>query len=235
MNGTWRDEHPLKIIETEYLTHNVKRFRMTKPEGYQFIPGEATDLAYEHPDWREKRNAFTFTGLNEWPFLEFTIKIYKNHHGVTEKFDTLKPGADMIVHDSFGLITYKGPGTFIAGGAGVTPFIATLRQLEKDGKLADNRLIYSNRTEKDIILKDEFERMLGENFINTLTREPSDKYHFGRIDQAFLKEHITDFNQYFYICGNVKMMNQLKSDLIALGAEEEKVIIELDFTTQVLE
>lgn len=235
MNGTWRDEYPITLLETEYLTPNVKRFRTTKPKGYQFIPGEATDLAINLPGWKEMRHAFTFTGLNEWPFLEFTIKIYKSHVGVTNELDNLKEGANLIVHDSFGLINYKGRGTFIAGGAGVTPFIANLRQLEKDGLLKGNRLICSNRTENDIILKDELEHLLGDDFVNTLTREHSDNYHFGRIDKTYLKETITDFSQYFYICGSVKMMQEIQRMLLDLGVPEEKIIIELDFTKQVLE
>ncbi|MGO3183357.1 MAG: flavodoxin reductase [Aequorivita sp.] len=235
MNGTWRDEHHIKILETEYLTPNVKRFRTTKPEGYQFIPGEATDIVIYQPEWLNKRRAFTFTGLNEWPFLEFTIKIYKDHQGVTNKLDSLKEGDKLIIHDSFGDILYNKTGTFIAGGAGVTPFIANFRQLAKDGRLAGNRLIYSNQTEKDIILREEFERLLGADFINTLTRDRSKAYHFGRINKGYLKEVISDFSQYFYVCGSVKMMEGIKEILIDLGAEEEKVVIELDFKTQVLD
>lgn len=235
MNGTWREEYPITILETEYVTHNVKRFRTTKPDGYQFIPGEATDITIDLPGWRDKRRAFTFTGLNEWPFLEFTIKIYKNHNGVTAKLNQLKKGDPLIIHDSFGDITYKGPGTFIAGGAGITPFIANFRQLEKDGTLTGNRLIYSNQSAGDIILKEEFERLLGPNFINTLTRKQSDSCHFGPIDKTFLKENIDDFSQYFYICGSVNMMEEVREMLIESGAAPENVIIELDFTTQVLE
>ena len=82
----------------------------------------------------------------------------------------------MILHDIWGAINYKGEGIFIAGGAGVTPFIAIFRQLQKDEKLRNNKLIFSNRTTKDIILKDEFEKMLGENFINTITEEKTEKY-----------------------------------------------------------
>lgn len=234
MNGTWRDEYPIKILETEYLTPNVKRFRTTKPEGYQFIPGEATDIVSNQSGRRSKRRPFTFTGLNEWPYLEFIIKIYKDHRGVTSQLDQLKKGDELIIHDSFGDIIYHNTGTFIAGGAGVTPFIANLRQLEKDKQLAGNRLIYANQTEEDIILKEEFEDLLGENFINTLTRKESKDYHFGRINKAYLKEIIDDFSQYFYICGSRKMMNEMKAILIDLGAEKEKVVIELDFSTQVL-
>lgn len=235
MNGTWRDEHHIKILETEYLTPNVKRFRTTKPEGYQFLPGEATDIVINQPKWLKKRRAFTFTGLNEWPFLEFTIKIYENGRGVTKKMDSLKEGDKLIIHDSFGEILYDNTGTFIAGGAGVTPFIANFRQLEKEKRLAGNRLIYSNQTDEDIILKEEFEDLLGKDFINTLTRKRAKDYHFGRIDAAYLKEVITDFSQYFYICGSVKMMEEIKETLIDLGVEEEKIVIELDFNTQVLE
>lgn len=235
MNGTWRDEHPIKILETQYLTHNVKRFRTTRPEGYQFNPGEATDITINQPEWLDKRNAFTFTGLNEWPFLEFSIKIYKDRHGVTAKLDELQKGDELIIHDSFGDLRYKDEGTFIAGGAGITPFIANFRRLKKDGKLKNNRLIYSNQTSKDIVLKDEFTEMLNGNFINTLTREKSPDYHYGRIDKAFLKEEIKDFSQYFYICGNRKMMEEIRDELIELGADKDKVIIEIDFSTQVLE
>jgi ferredoxin-NADP reductase len=41
----------------------------------------------------------------------------------------------------FGAIEYKGEGVFIAGGAGVTPFIAILRQLQAENKIANNKLI----------------------------------------------------------------------------------------------
>lgn len=235
MNGTWRDEYSIQIIETTYLTHDVKRIRTTKPEGYQFIPGEATDITIDSPEWKSKRRAFTFTGLNEWPFLEFSIKIYKDHQGVTNQLDQLQVGDSLIIHDSFGFLTYKDQGTFIAGGAGVTPFIANFRQLQKEGILKGNRLICSNKSAQDIILKNEFETLLGDDFINTLTEEKSKAYPFGRIDRAFLEKNVKDFSQYFYICGSVKMMNEMRNLLIELGASEDKIVVEIDFTTQVLE
>jgi predicted ferric reductase len=38
-------------------------------------------------------------------------------------------------------IEYKGEGVFIAGGAGVTPFIAIFRKLRADDQIANNKLI----------------------------------------------------------------------------------------------
>src|SRR3546814_4348892 len=81
--------------------------------------------------------------------------------------------------------------------AGVTPFIAIFRQLYNDGKIGSNQLICSNKTEADIILKDEFTNLLGENFINTITNGDAPGYHHGRIDEAYLKDKITDFDRDF--------------------------------------
>lgn len=234
MNGSWKDENHIKVLETAYLTHDVKRFRVTKPEGYHFAPGEATDMVINQPGWLGNRHAFTFTGLNEWDYLEFTIKIYRNHKGFTNKLDQLKPGDPLIIHDSFGAYHYQDEGTFIAGGVGITPFIAILRNLKKENRLGNNSLIYSNKESKDIILKEEFEEMLGSKFINTLTREKNQIYDNRRIDKAYLKEKISNFSQYFYVCGKRDMMSSIRTSLIALGASSNRVIIEMDFSQQVL-
>lgn len=218
MKGDWRKAHKIEILETAYLTHDVKRIRTSKPEGYQFVPGEATDMVIPLAGWQDQRHAFTFTGLNEWPFLEFTIKIYPSHHNFTARLDSMQAGDYLLIHDSFGAIQYHGQGTFIAGGSGITPFIAILRQLSKEHKTGINHLIFSNRTHADIILKDEFEEMLGNHFVNTLTREQDTSMHFGRIDRNFLKKHIDDFSQYFYICGKRVMMETIRQDLTQLAS-----------------
>jgi ferredoxin-NADP reductase len=220
------EEHIVKILDAEYVTHNVRRFKVSKPDSYKYKPGQATDVVINLPEWKEERRPFTFTSLNEWDHLEFTIKIYSDHNGVTNKLGTLHAGDELILHDIWGVIHYKGEGTFIAGGAGVTPFIAIFRQLQKDGKIGNNKLIFSNRTSKDIILKDEFEKMLGANFINTLTDEKSEKYDSRRINESYLKEKIKDFSQYFYICGPDAMIESIKEELLNLGVDKDKIVIE---------
>jgi len=220
------EEHVVKILETEFVTHNVKRFKVSKPASYTYKPGQATDVVINLPEWKEERRPFTFTSLNEWDHLEFTIKIYSDHNGVTNKLGTLHAGDELILHDIWGAIHYKGEGTFIAGGAGVTPFIAIFRQLQKDGKISNNKLIFSNRTSKDIILKEEFEKMLGANFINTITQEKTEKYDNRKIDESYLKEKIKDFSQYFYICGPDPMIESIKEQLLNLGADKDKIVIE---------
>lgn len=220
------EEHKVKILGTQYVTHNVKRFTLTKPENYSFKPGQATDIVINLPGWKEERRPFTFTCLNDWDTLEFTIKIYPDHKGVTNQLSKLKPGDELIIHDVFGTIHYKGEGTFIAGGAGITPFIAIFRDLNRQEKIGDNKLFFSNRTTGDIILKEEFEKMLGKNFVNIISDEKNTPYIEGRIDEKFLGSHINNADQYFYICGPDPMVEAIHKDLKNLGIHEGKIVIE---------
>ena len=220
------EEHIVKIINVENVTHNVKRFTLSKPDNYIFTPGQATDIVINKPEWLKERRPFTFTSLNEWDRLEFTIKIYSDHEGVTNELGKLKVGDELILHDIWGAIHYKGEGVFIAGGAGITPFIAIFRQLNKDGKLGNNQLIFSNKTSKDIILKDEFEQILGDNFINTLTQEKIEKYDNNIINEDYLKEKIKNLDQYFYICGPDPMIEAISNELQNIGVHKDKIVIE---------
>jgi len=216
----------VKILDIEKITHDVNRYLLERPEGYYFIPGQATDVSINTPDLKKETRPFTFTGLVVAPYLEFTIKSYEDHNGITKKLKDLKPGSELIIRDVWGAINYKGPGVFIAGGAGVTPFIAIFRELKNKKNLAGNKLLFSNKTEKDIILKNEFSEMLGNNFINLLTREKNDKYYFGRIGESFLKMYITDFTQNFYVCGPDSFVQEINTLLERLGAKHDSIIFE---------
>ncbi len=218
-------EHIVKILSIDPVTHNVKRFRLERPPGYTFNPGQATEVSINSNELKDEKRPFTFTCLPEDKHLEFTIKIYTDHNGVTNALGNLKQGDELIVRDVWGAIEYKGPGVFIAGGAGVTPFIAIFRNLYKHGSVANNKLIFSNKTSQDIILKDEFEKMLGENFIKILTEEKNNNYH-GRINAEYLKKNLTNFQQHFYICGPDPFVQDISKALTDLGANAESVVFE---------
>ncbi|WDR07046.1 flavodoxin reductase [Devosia rhodophyticola] len=216
----------VKILKTEKITPNVRHYRLEKPKGYSFGPGQATEVSIDKDGWRDKKRPFTFTSLNDWEELEFTIKSYTDHPGVTAELWGLEAGDRLLLRDVWGTIQYEGPGTFIAGGAGVTPFIAILRQLNAKGGLAGNRLIASNSTEADIILRNEFEAMEGLETLWTVTHDPKTRLEQERIDSAFLKKHISDFSQNFYLCGPDDMVKDLRDALERLGANVNALVWE---------
>lgn len=220
------NDFSLKILETEEITHDVRRFLFEKPKDYTFEAGQATEVAIDKDGWKDEKRPFTFTSLNDWDHLEFTIKIYEDHHGVTEQIGTLQVGERFLIGDAWGTIQYKGPGTFIAGGAGVTPFIAIFRQLAKNGEIDGNKLIFSNKTTDDIILKEEFEELLGDDFTNVITGEETDQYHNGMIDKSFLERQIDNFDQHFYVCGPMEMVEDISEALEDLGASADGIVFE---------
>lgn len=219
-------QHVVKILDAHFVTHNVKRFVIEKPTGYTFIPGQGTDVAVNLPEWKDKTRPFTFTGLNGWEHLELIVKVYRDHDGVTEQLGKLNEGAELILHDVFGTITYKSPGVFIAGGTGITPFIAIFRDLYKRKKIFGNKLIYSERTSQDIILGEELLTMLGENFVPTFTRENVIGFLDKHIDRNFLIENIADFGQDFYVCGSESFVKNVTDLLLELGAKPEALVVE---------
>jgi ferredoxin-NADP reductase len=216
----------IKITDIENVTHDTLKLTMEKPLGIEYKPGQATELAINKEGWKNEGRPFTFTSLPHQQNIEFVIKTYPSHEGVTNKLRDLEKGDEVLIDEVFGAITYKGEGVFIAGGAGVTPFIAIFRDLKEKGKIGDNMLIFGNKTSKDIILKDEFENMLGDNFMNVLSVEQNKKYDYGLITKDYLEKRINSFNQYFYICGPLPMLEKLEESLLALGADKNKIVKE---------
>lgn len=220
------EKHIVKILSVTEVTHDVKSIRLEKPAGYRFTPGQATEVSVNKPGWEEERRPFTFTSLNDEPTLEFTIKGYKDHNGMTNQIHQLAVGDQLIIRDVWGAIEYKGPGYFIAGGAGITPFIAILRQLKKDGQASGNVLYFSNKTALDVILEDELYDILGTDAHFILTKGDTHGYRHGYIDKVFLDTNVTDLRKHFYVCGPDKMISDVNGALEQMGVQPDAVVFE---------
>ena len=216
--------HTVKIVATEMLNSNVKHFTTEKPAGFTYTPGQA--VLVEISEMKGEKRPFTFTGLLSEPHLEFTIKLYHDHDGVTHHLTDYKAGDTLTFGDPWGAIKYRGPGIFMAGGAGITPFLAILRNLHQSGKIGNNALWFSNKTDKDIFLEAELRKMLGDRLRLLISREPSTQHEHARIDKEYLKAHAKTFDQCFYVCGPDKMVKELSASLRELGADAENVITE---------
>lgn len=220
------EEHTITVRAIERLTPSVRRYTCDKPEGYSFEPGQATEVKVDKEGWRDEARPFTFTSLPSEDHLEFTIKSYPDHDGVTDQIGQLAEGDSLIIGDSWGAITDKGAGTFIAGGAGVTPFISLLRQRHADGRLDGCHLIFSNLTEAEIIAREEFEGMDGLRTTWLVTDEPSSEHAAAQLDRDALERLIDGTDQQFYLCGPQGMVDAISEALEGLGAQADAVTFE---------
>lgn len=214
------------LLMSQFVTHDVKRFVVSRPQGFRFDPGQGVELAIDHPDWRDEGRPFTPTSLEDDGVIEFTIKRYPEHEGVTRQLHGLNPGATLLMSEPFGTISYRGPGVFLAGGAGITPFLAILRKQARAADLEDHRLIFANKTPADIICEKEMRHYLGERFVPICTDAQATNYEQRRVDKDFLAEAIDNFDQHFYLCGPPGFMDTVNSALEELGADSQSLVFE---------
>ncbi len=221
-----------RVLYRGAIASNVDSYIVEKPDGFTFRPGQAVEFAIDQPDWRDNKHPFTITSLPGNPLLEFVIKSYPvaenpEHKGMTEHLGKdIRIGDHVLFGDAWGAIEFRGPGVFIAGGAGITPFIAILRQLEQQDELEGNRLFFSNRKADEVILQGELTRMLGTDAVFTLTGEQHRDYEHGRIGRTWLETRVQRFDQPFYLCGPPRMVEELSATLTSLGANAESLVFE---------
>jgi len=117
---------------------------------------------------------------------------------------------------------------FIAGGIGITPFMSMLRYIY-DRKLERNvTLIWGNKTEEDIVFKDELEKMAAEmpslKIVHVMSKQDDWPGERGYVDAEKLKKYVNDFQEgEFFICGPPTMMVMVERTLRDLGVPKKKI------------
>lgn len=210
-----------RLLMSGFVTHDTRRFVIERPSGFRFEPGQGVELTIERDPWHGKGHPFTPTCLPGDEVLELTIKRYPEREGFTAALHDLEPGAPLTVSEAFGTITYQGPGLFIAAGAGVTPFLAILRRLAAERALEGHGLLFSNKTEHDLICGDELRHYLGGRAVFTFTRGGG-----RRIDTGFLSEHAGALDRHFYVCGPPGFVESVNQALIGLGVHPDRLVYE---------
>ena len=216
--------HRLTLNSREHVTHDTLRLTFTRPEGLTWTPGQATSLALDSDGWRDEKRPFTFASFPDEEDLHFVIKIYPDHDGVTERIGRMDEGDAVLISDPWGKIEDRGPGVFIAAGAGITPFIPILRAQEADGRVGGSTLIYTNKREQDIILRGEWEAMAGLTRHFTVTDERQMGLLHERVDGGFLDRHLEGFDQTFYVCGPHPFQREMIATLKERGVDEVDIV-----------
>lgn len=215
-----------RLLLSRFVTRDVRQLVLERPPGLDYTPGQGIELSIPEPGWEKAGRPFTPTATPDAQVLELTVKRYPEHQGVTDRLHRLAPGTELRITEPFGTISYRGPGVFIAGGAGITPFLAILRDLAARNALAGNALLFSNQTPADVICERELSYYLGERCILTCTRQSAPGYDSRRIDRAFLEEKIERYDQHFYVCGPPRFVEDITAALTDLGASPDALVLE---------
>ncbi len=217
--------YTLTLQDITQVTPDTYQLTFNRPDDFEFEAGQASELTILKPELKEEGRPFTMTSRPNDPYLEFVIKSYPDHNGVTAEIPHLTMTDQVKASDPFGAITDHGPGVFVAGGAGITPFISILRKHQEQGEDV-SQLIFANETPDDIIFKETWESMARVDETFVVAKNAVDGLRKGHVDQPLLKELITETDQPFYLCGPGKMVDDVRASLQDMGINKDRIITE---------
>ncbi|KAF9349415.1 hypothetical protein BGX34_001812 [Mortierella sp. NVP85] len=213
---------PIRLATKKSLSHDTRLFRFELSDSdIQFgLPvGKHVFLRGKAKDDKAFVRAYTPVSENNLQgFVEFVIKVY----GPTKAFpegghlsqllDSLPIGGTVDVRGPLGSFSYIGRGRWVfgalsgrakrivmmSGGTGITPIYQVVRAVAQDPQdFTEVRLIYANKTEEDILLREELvqleKKSHGRIKISfTLSNPPKDWDGLsGHIDERMIREHAT--------------------------------------------
>ncbi|NNM85347.1 MAG: ferredoxin reductase family protein [Phycisphaerales bacterium] len=150
----------------------------------------------------------------------------------------LRPGGRVLVHGPFGRFSHALHATngreqrvFIAAGIGITPFRSMLRYMADGPGDASALLIYGNRTQDDIVFRDELTQIEQSSagairVVHVLSKaDAAWNGERGHIDIATIRRHC-DFargNPSFWICGPGPFTQAMVNGLLAAGIRPTQI------------
>ncbi|GJC80791.1 cytochrome B5 [Colletotrichum tofieldiae] len=157
--------HPLPLVEKTLLAPNVYRFvfELPTPTTVLGLPiGQHVSIKAEI-DGKSVSRSYTPTSNNsDLGKLELVIRCYPDGLLTGKYLANLEVGDEVLFRGPKGAMRYQ-PNIakkigMLAGGTGITPMYQLIRAIcEDDRDTTEVSLIYANRSEADILLRDELE------------------------------------------------------------------------------
>uniref|UniRef100_A0A914QY54 NADH-cytochrome b5 reductase n=1 Tax=Panagrolaimus davidi TaxID=227884 RepID=A0A914QY54_9BILA len=172
------------LISKESVTHDVRLFRFQLPNSDNtlgILAGEHIKLTADIASRTMFRFYSPISKPEEKGYFEIIMKIYSpnsenpNQGTFSRYMDSLPLDSDITISGPFGRFGYLSNGDFlvnakavmkyksiamISGGSGLTPMLPIIREVIKENHINGPKLslIYTNKTEDDVIQSDELKR-----------------------------------------------------------------------------
>ena len=219
-------EYRARVVEVVRRGDRAVSVRFERPAGFTYLPGQWAFVTIERNGEALTRH-LTISSSPTEPFLEVTKGM--TGHPFAEAFAALVPGDEVSIKGPHGRFTIQQGDedvVFVSGGIGVTPLRSMARYATDSSLLLRILLLYSARTENDILFGAEFEEMQRTSPLITtrftLTRPgPEWKGRTGRIDRAFIDQEVGDTRgRAFYVSGPAVMVDEMVTILREMGVPD---------------
>lgn len=230
---------PGRVLSQERLTHDITALRIQLDESLQYKSGQYADLSIELLPGVKRSYSFatpphadaqvTFF-VRKVPGGEFSSRIYDED--VVGKHVTVEgPMGD------FWLRAADAPLLLVAGGSGLAPVLALLKDALIQGVNRPAVLLFGARTQADLYSLNDIEDIARQwpvsfTFIPVLSQEPDSSGWTGA--QGLVTEHMqTHLRQlpHAYLCGPPPMVDAATAALLANGIPRDSIHADR-FTTQ---
>ena len=219
----------ITLRRREPVAEGTLAFYFDKPAGFSHEAGQ--NALFTLPDLREEDAAGptrTFTIASAPHERELMIATRMRDSAFKRFLGAAPPGTKIEMEGPAGLMVLHEdparPAVFLAGGIGITPFLAMTRDAMKRELAHRIVLFYSNRRPQDAAFLAELERRQGPNFrlVTTMTDAPEWRGEKRRIYPELLAQHVPDvLAPVYYFAGPPGMTMAVQGMLKELGVSED--------------
>src|SRR2546422_3046988 len=180
-----------RIVSSRALTPSTRAIEPEKPAGFTFRPTQFTFLQLQTEEGMDARPMSLATSPTR-PHLEYAVRLsdsaYKRAFAALRPDDEVRvfgPIGDFVLHETR-------PAVLVAGGVGITPLKGMAEYAADKALSIPIRLVYSNRTEDEIVYRHELDALEKQNprfrVLHTLTRTAHGEWRgrTGGIDRGLL-------------------------------------------------
>jgi glycine betaine catabolism B len=230
-----RDFVQVPVLAVFDETPDIRTFRMRRPEGFEFKPGQFVAIRLRADGHDHVRCYSVSSPPAARGHLEISVKRLGVVSGALHA--TVRPGSMMWVKAPVGAFTYPAgedrPIVLIAGGVGITPLMSMLRHAVDEEPMRPVTLFYSVHTQDDIAFYDEL-RLLNRRFAQlrvcfaiTQGDVPRDCFP-GHVNEALLTTIAPDISHAScFVCGPSPMIDAVKEMLTSIGVPRAQIHCEI--------
>jgi predicted ferric reductase len=197
-------------------------------EVFSYAPGQFAFVTFRSKAIPLEQHPWTISSTPTRPkSLILTIKCSGDF---TAHIGRLKPGDTALVDGPYGLFSYladlRDPNRellMVAGGVVVTPMLSMLRYMSDTGDARKTTLVWSNKTEADILCRDELEAIEAKlpnlTIHHVLTRQRDFGGRTGHMDRTMLEDLLSGCSRQatVFVCGPPPMMDAVCKALKRIG------------------
>ncbi len=225
--GRWR----FRVASVRSETHNTFTLTLEPEDERQvpYYPGQFMFLKLRRPGRASEEHPFT---ISSSPTQRGAIMATIKQSGdFTNTIDQTIPGDMALLEAPYGRFSFmhhNAPSLlFIAGGVGITPIMSMVRYLRDIEDRRPIRLIYGNRTERDIVFRKELSGLPDNVSVTHVLSEPEENWQGlrGYVTADIIKEHAGPIleNAHVYLCGPPTMMDKIIDELRSLDVKDRRI------------